>query len=331
MASSGTVGTTQLDIAKLIEKTYRRCGIPTGAITPELIDVARENLFLLFNNFSNRGINLWCVDQPLIGLKGHKATYDMPTGTLDILNASYRNISSVTPATTTVGTTTIDWDFGQAQQVVQFGLITTSNYTGVSYTFAGSTDGITFVDLKTVTLANYTLQENYWVSLNTAGNYQYYRLTISTVHTVAAMSVTLVGSYTDLVMQPLNRDDYSALPDKRFEGTPCLQYFYDRLMTPTITLWPVPSVETNCLVFRTHRQIQDVGNSMTATIEVPDRWLDAVSWEHAAMCAVETPTVPQDRIQLCQMQAAQALVNAEAGEVDGSPIFLAPNIGVYTR
>lgn len=331
MATSGTVGLTSLDLAKLFEKTYRRCGIPTGAITPELIDIAKENLFLLFNNWSNRGINLWAVDYPLMGLRTHKASYDVPVGTIDILNASYRNLTSVTPATTTVGATTIDFDFGVAQTVQQFGINCSSAYTGLVFNFAESSDGVTYTALKSVALANYAANENYWFALNTVGSKQYYRITITSVHTAAAITTTMVSAYTDFVMQPLNRDDYSALPSKRSEGATCLQYFYDRQMSPTITLWPVPNIETNCLALRVHRQVQDVGNDMTATIEVPDRWLDAVLWEHAAMCAVETPTVPADRIQLCQQQASMAILNAEAGETDGSPIYMSPNIGVYTR
>jgi hypothetical protein len=332
MATSGTVGVTALDIAKIIEKTYRRCGIPTGAITPEMIEVAKENLFLLFNNWSNRGINLWAVDRPFLGLNTNVQEYIMPTGTIDVLNALHRNLTHATPTTTTVTSTTqIDYVFDTALQLPMYGIKPSADYTGVSFTWAGSADGITFVTQDTQTLQNLTAGTNYWYESPINGSYQYWRLSITSVHTNTAMSVSLISGFTDLVMSRLNRDDYMALPNKTFEGTPSLQYFFNRQMLPTMTLWPVPSVETHCLALVIHRQIQDVGDSLTATIEVPDRWLDAFSWNHAAMCAVETPAVAQDRINLVQQQSVQSLMNAESEERDSAPIYITPNITVYTR
>lgn len=331
MTTSGTVGTTTFDIAKILEKSYRRCGIPTSAITPELIEIGKENLFLLFNNMSNRGINLWAVDNPCLGINSHQADYSMPLGTIDVLNAVYRKNTTVTASTITTGSTTIDYDFGAAQTLVSFGIKPSSAYSQVSFTFEQSSDGVTYTTLKTVSLVDLAANHNYWYPLEPNGSSQYYRLTLTTVHTVAAMTVATVSAFADITINRMNRDDYEALPNKRFESNPCLQYFFNRQMTPTMTLWPVPATEVDCISLRTHRQIQDVGNVMSATIEVPDRWLDYVQWELAAMNAVEVPQVPQDRTQLTQQMSAQALVNAEMEERDTAPIFLSPGIGVYTR
>lgn len=334
MATSGTMGQTSMDIAKLIEKTYRRCSIPTGAITPELIDIAKENLFLLFNNFSNRGINLWCLDRELLGLRLSKAGYALPIGTIDILNLAYRQTYAALPTASNVFVGVggrIEYDFGVAVSLPLFRVTTAVGYAGVSYTLAGSTDGISYADIKTILLADYTAGERYWYGMDPAPEYRYWKLTITSAHAPDNLAVSWYSRYTDLVMSRLNRSDYEALPSKRFEGVPSLQFMLDRAMSPLLTLWPVPNTEDNCLAPVLHRQIQDVGNSLTATIEVPDRWVDSVLWELASMCAVEVPAVPADRIALCQQQAATSLSNAEAEERDNSPIRVAPDISGYTR
>ena len=332
MATSGTVGLTTLDVAKFIEKTYRRCGIPTGAITPEMIDVAKENLFLLFNNYSNRGVNLWTVTEYLIGLNTYKKEYNMPVGTIDVLNAMYRTLAYASPTTTTVTSATqIDYDFTTAQQLPMYGILPSSTYTGVSFTFSYSTDGVSYTVADTQTLVTLSANTPYWYQPAISATARYWRLTITSAHTNTNMVVSLISTFTDLVISRLNRDDYMSLPNKTFQGTPSLQYYFDRQITPTMTLWPVPSTQTNCLFLTTNRQVQDVGNDLSYTLEVPDRWLDAFSWNHAAMCAVETPSVAADRIPMVQQLAATSMMNAEAEERDNSPINITPNIRVYTR
>ena len=212
-----------------------------------------------------------------------------------------------------------------------FGIKPTASYTDVSFTFAQSSNGVSFSTVLTKTLQDFSVNTNYWFSVDPIGQQQYYRLTITSAHTSAAMVARLISQYADIPCARMNRDDWFALPNKEQTGTRALQYFFNRQMTPNLTTWPIVNSEQDCLALVTHRQVQDVGNDLTATIEVPDRWLDAVLWELAAMCAVETPQVPQDRIQMTQQMAAQALVNAEGEERDTAPIFLAPNIGVYTR
>jgi hypothetical protein len=46
---------------------------------------------------------------------------------------------------------------------------------------------------------------------------------------------------------------------------------------------------------------------------------------------MELPQVPMDRIQYLEGQAEKYLNLAEAEERDRSPIYLAPNISVYTK
>lgn len=334
MTTSGTVGQTTLDLAKLMETVYRRCGIQPSAITPELVEIAKQNLFLLFNNFSNRGINLWCLDRGLLGIRESKSGYTLPVGTIDILNLSYRQPREAQPNAISVFVGIggrIKYTFDAPVKLPLFRITTIADYPNVSFTIAGSANGILYTDVKSVALADYITGERYWYGVDPSPEYRYWKLTITSAHDPANLAVNWYSSYTDLVMSRLNRYEYEALPNKRSEGGTSLQFMLDRAMSPILTLWPVPNTEDNCLAPVLHRQVQDVGNDLTATIEVPDRWLDAFLWNWAGMCAVEVPTVPTDRIQLCQQMAGQSLINAEGEERDNSPISLAPNIGVYTK
>ena len=324
MATSGTVGTTVLDTAKLLEKTYRRCGIPSGGITPELVDIAKENLFLLFQNFSNRGINLWCIDSPIIGVQDHNNTYQLPTGTIGVLNANLRRVTTLADTILTTTATTETYAFIDASIISMVGFVLSAPTTGV--TISGSNDNITYTNYKTESV-NYLPNVWYWIELDATANNNYWKLSFNTTTTVLSHSLSV--GYTDLKMSLLNWDDYLNLPNKRFESANPLQFVFDRQMQQSIVLYPVPNDMANTsVILRTHRQIQDVG-SLSQSIEVPDRWLDAITWELASMCAVEVPSVPQDRIQLCQQMAGASLQNSDREEVDGSGNSLLPNIGCY--
>lgn len=323
VATSGTVGATSFNVATLIEKAYRRCNVLPGLITPELIDIAKENLFLLFNNFSNRGINLWCVDTPMLGITNHKAEYDLPVGTIDVLNAVYRRPTALD--TTIYATTALSqtFDVASATVVNLIGFKVSTQTT--SAVISASADGATFTDLVAQSKV-FTIGDWHWIAVEPSALQQYWKITFPTA--TAITDYVLANTYTDLVMSRLNKDDYQGLPNKRFEGAPSLQYWMNRQMTPTVTLWPVPNTELACIYLITHRQIQDVG-AITNTIEIPDRWVDAVLWGLASMCAVEIPTMPEDRIQLCLQMAGESLRNADSEERDTAPIYLAPNISVY--
>lgn len=323
MATSGTVGATSFNVATLIEKAYRRCNVLPGLVTPELIDIAKQNLFLLFNNFSNRGINLWCIDKPLIGVTAHKAEYSLPIGTIDVLNAMYRKpiAAAVTLATNTTTSQSFNLATDTAITLIGFKIGTQA----ASVTISVSDDDVTYTSIISQ-VKTFTVGDWHWIAIEPTIPSQYWRIAFPTATTIT--SYVLSASFTDLVISRLNRDDYQGLPNKRAEGATSLQYWMNRQIVPTMTLWPVPNDELACLYLVTHRQIQDVG-TMVNTIEIPDRWADAVLWGLAAMCAVEIPTMPADRIQLCLQMAADSLHNADSEERDNSPIYLAPNISVY--
>ena len=150
--------------------------------------------------------------------------------------------------------------------------------------------------------------------------------------TLNQTQVLLANTPNEIPMARLNRDDYVNLPNKAFEGRP-LQFWVDRLLNnPVLYLWPVPSAQfvTAQVVVWVKRYIMDVG-TMTQEIEVPQRWYDAIVYLLASRLAEETPTVDPQMIAILDQKAQRSLLEAENEERDDSPIYLTPNIAVYTR
>ena len=74
----------------------------------------------------------------------------------------------------------------------------------------------------------------------------------------------------------------------------------------------------------------DVG-ALNGQLEIPDRWYLAVQNMLAHQMSMELPGVDVQRVQYLEVQAEKYLNLAESEERDKSPIYLAPNIAVYTR
>ena len=87
MTTSGTA-VFNLDIADLIEESFERCGqeLRTGYE----LKTARRSLNLLTVEWSNRGINLWTIEQGEIPMVTGQATYDIPADTIDLLDMVVR-------------------------------------------------------------------------------------------------------------------------------------------------------------------------------------------------------------------------------------------------
>ena len=326
MATSGTLGTTTVDTGKLIEHAVRRCGLPAQTITAEVAEIARDNLFLILLNLSNRGINLWCVDEKLIATVAGQSRYLMPAGTIDILNLLYSTptLATGTDATTaTTYTTTLTAD----SDVVRYAFTLPSAVASSTFYFESSPDGATWTTVDTQAATSWAAG-TYWYKLTTTPNETYYRVRCSISATISAIS--LAASVSDLPMSALNRDEYANQTNKATQSLTSTNYYFEKLVDPQFAAWPVPSVSTNHFTLYRHRQIQDVGTLMQS-IELPMRWMESIIWQLAARLSFEIPSVAPDRLAAVQQMAERYLLDAEGNETDHAPVYFAPRIGVYTR
>ena len=96
MATSGTT-TFNLAIDEIVEEAYERCGIRTNSG----YDLAsgRRSLNLLFQDWNNRGINLWKVKLIGVALSAGVSKISSESGTSDIMEAYISNNATLTDNT----------------------------------------------------------------------------------------------------------------------------------------------------------------------------------------------------------------------------------------
>lgn len=145
---------------------------------------------------------------------------------------------------------------------------------------------------------------------------------------IAYISTESSGSTIDRVLSPISRDDYASLPNKEQSGFPTI-YWFDRLITPTITLWQPPDdSQTYTLKWYQSRQIQDVGYVDAQTVEIPYRFQDAyVSGLAARLARIHAP----ERYGEAMAEAQRAWDIAAAQDQEEVPMYITPGMAGYYR
>ena len=89
MATSGTK-TFQLTIADTIEEAYELAGLELR--TGYDAETARRSLNIMFADWSNRGVNLWTIEQVTTNLTAGTNSYTLNSYDIDIVSAVIRQI-----------------------------------------------------------------------------------------------------------------------------------------------------------------------------------------------------------------------------------------------
>lgn len=139
---------------------------------------------------------------------------------------------------------------------------------------------------------------------------------------------------TDMPLARISQDDYVSLPSKTTQGRPVMYWLDRQRDVPVIRMWPVPDAATaanhRIIIYR-QRHIMDVGSSLTATLDIPQRWYEALCWQLAWRLAIEIKDVPDGVAPGVKQLAEEAFALAQNEERDNSPIRLMPMISGYTR
>ena len=356
MAYSDTYGQVY-NVQTLIDHGARRCGKLAEELTSEQLLSARESLGFVMSNLINIGIQYWAIEKEVIGLTPDKYIYTLPNGSNDVLNALYRTMNRPDGSYTTSAGGTValvgDNDINTfCEQTTPNGNISvnfgTDNpiYAGsiglMPYVAGGgsanwaltleySTDNVTWNTLQDLGTVVASDKQWIWTDIDPGQSVQFYRVRISGGSTLALREFYVGTNSREITMSRLNRDDYTNLPNKNFTANQPYQYWFNRTVpNPEIYLWPAPSDPFVQMTVWYSKQVMNVGE-LTNELQIPQRWYLAVINMLAHQMAMELPQVPMDRVQYLEAQAEKSLALAEAEERDRSPIYFAPNIGVYTR
>jgi hypothetical protein len=134
---------------------------------------------------------------------------------------------------------------------------------------------------------------------------------------------------------PISYSEYMTYANQQTPGPPTV-YFFDRLIAPTVTFWPVPDGNgPYTWDYYSYTQIQDANLASGETPDVPWRWNDALVAGLAARLAKIYP--PQgapmaDRIafeQAREKDAEKAFTIAATQDTQNVPLKFAPQITAY--
>ena len=132
------------------------------------------------------------------------------------------------------------------------------------------------------------------------------------------------SSGTDFTLTQMSRSEYLRIPNKTSTGQPS-QYFFDRKVTPTITLWSTPD-DSYTLVFYYVRRIEDA-DALVNTTDAPFRFLPCMAAGLAYYIAIKRAP---DRIQILKAIYEEEFQRAAAEDASSTPLKLTPNIS-YLR
>lgn len=156
-------------------------------------------------------------------------------------------------------------------------------------------------------------------------------------YSVPAETVMITNAYirtgsgtaaVDRMIYPISETEYAALANKNTQGTPS-QYWFNRLISPTITFYLTPDGEgPYTLYYYRVRQLQDAKLTNSMNVEVPYRWLDAVTANLAHRLArIYKPELEGIRKQ----DADEAWMIAAQQDTENVPMYITPDLTGYYR
>jgi len=330
MAFSGSISATTFNALKVVDHAFRRCRLPAQAITAEMQAYALESLYLLLSELANTKTPSWCIQRQIYPFYEGQPVVTLDNGTVEVLNANLRTLQELTGTTVSLPTSyTVDFtdQDGGVGTVNTVGMKWTG--TSVPVTFETSVDGLVWTTVETQTTAA-SAGEWTWTDIVPAMARQFFRIT--STNPMLLSEVYLGTLPQEIPMGTLNRDTYVAQSNKVFMGRPLTYWFQRDLPRPVMNLWPSPNLaaEHQQLIVWRHRHIMDTQN-LQQDVEVPQRWLEAITAGLSARVAAETPSVDAALSGVLEQKWYAARQAAWDGDGDNSPTFINPGIGCYTK
>lgn len=159
-----------------------------------------------------------------------------------------------------------------------------------------------------------------------------------TTYSVDANTVMILDAYMtidngvsdpiDRIILPVSRTEYASYPNKEQQGFTTI-YWFDRLIAPTVTLWPVPDgTSAQYLKYYRVRQIQDSALQNGTQVEIPYLWLEAFALNLAARLAM---IWAPEKLPMIKPLADEAYEIAASQNTEYAKVYVSPTISGYWR
>lgn len=353
MSTSGTVGQTVISTAEFIEQALTMCGLKAAQITPETVRKAKIALFMYLCATVNTGVNLWTIENQVLGCIPGNEKYPLPMGSVDELTVNYRrpvyannasgftssdggitqylvddNVQTAFVQNSSNGTIAYNYS---AQQRVQYFMLMSYGQGYYSLIAETSQDGAAWTTVQTYDRF-VSCPDLEWVQfkIDTPHEAQYFRVRETNGAILSLRLLTITNGGNDIPVQRVNLPDYSNMTDKNGQGGQTTMFWVNRrLKFAELVIWPVPNVASDQISVYYHRQIQDVG-SLQEEIEIPDRWFQTVLEGYALKALFQTEGADLSRYPLLKAEYQKSLMDVESEERDKAPQQMLPNIRCYT-
>ena len=296
MATSGSVD-FNLDMAEITEEAFERCGLElrTGYDSR----TARRSMNLLFADWANRGLNLWTVEQVTQSLANYStssAVTSYPLGTITATVGASTNLL--------VGRTITGSSSGTTATIISKPSSTTITITVPSGSFTAG---------ETIT-SNASDESGVSTTISSDPSLANCQASVDMLEAVIRRD----GS--DISITRINRQDYLTIPDKTTQGRPT-QFYIDRQITPTVTVWPAPENSTDQLIYYRIKRIEDA-DAATNNADVPFRFVPCLVAGLAYYIAIKKSP---DRVPMLKSMYDEEFQRAASEDAERTALRLVPS------
>jgi hypothetical protein len=143
----------------------------------------------------------------------------------------------------------------------------------------------------------------------------------------AYISTTTGSSTIDRIITPVSRTEYASYPNKAQQGFPTV-FWFDRTLSPEVTLWPVPDGSQTNLKYYRVRRVQDSNLQNGEQVEIPYYFMEALAFGLAQRLAM---IWAPDKVALMKPLADEAYQIAASQNVETANTYISPSLSGYWR
>jgi hypothetical protein len=308
MPTSGT-SVFNLDLNNLIEEAFERCG--SELRTGYDLRTARRTLNLLTIEWSNRGINLWTIEQGTIPLVTGQAIYPVPVDTIQLLDTVIRqnpgtlnqtdiNISNIAEPTYS----SIPNKLTQGRPIQYWFNRQSGNENTTTITLAAD-----------ISATATTIQ-------------------LSNVDSLASAGFIKIGSET-ISYPNVDPSTNQLLNCARGQyGTTAAAHLTGAAISvqnlPCINIWPTPNApgDQYTFVYWRMRRMQDAGNGTTVQ-DIPFRLIPCMVAGIAYHLSMKIPSVDPTRIAMLKADYEEQWILASSEDRETAPLRIVPRNMFY--
>jgi hypothetical protein len=310
MTTSGSTA-FNLEFRDIAEEAYERCGIEIR--TGYDLRTARRSMNLMLIEWSNRGINLWTVEQGQIPMVTGQGLYPLPVDTVDLMDMVIRQNNAST-------SNQIDINISRIAEPTYMSIpnkLTTGRPIQVYINRQSGMDNATALTLNgAINATDTTITLSSTNGLPTTG---FVKIDNETISYVNVNGNQLVNCY------------------RGQNGTTAASHLTGAAITkqnlPCINVWPTPNPPGNqyTFVYYRLRRMQDAGDGGSFEQDMPFRLVNAAVAGLAYYLSMKKPEVSPDRIMMLKADYEQQWDLASSEDRDKAPIRFVPRNMFYYR